>query len=117
MNQLYKSYAPYGLEIIALAYEVGADEKQTRKKLKAFKKKIGMEYELVLAGKSSKDVASAQFPMLNGIMSFPTTVIMDRDGKVLHVHTGYSGPATGQAHKELTDRIQLEIEMALDVLK
>jgi thiol-disulfide isomerase/thioredoxin len=117
MNQLYKSYAPYGLEIIALAYEVGTDEKQTRKKLKAFKKKIGMEYELVLAGKSSKDLASAQFPMLNGIMSFPTTVIMDREGKVLHVHTGYSGPATGQAHKELTDKIQLEIEMALDVLK
>jgi hypothetical protein len=50
-------------------------------------------------------------------MSFPTTLIMDKDGKILHVHTGYSGPATGQAHKELTDKIQLEIEMALDVLK
>jgi thiol-disulfide isomerase/thioredoxin len=117
MNQLHKSYEQFGLEIIALAYEVGTDEKQTRKKLKAFKKKIGMEYDLVLAGKSSKDVASAQFPMLNGIMSFPTTIIIGKDGKVLHVHTGYSGPATGPAHKELTDKIQFEIEMALDILK
>jgi hypothetical protein len=55
--------------------------------------------------------------MLNGIMSFPTTIIIGKDGKVLHVHTGYSGPATGTAHKELTDKIQLEIEMALDILK
>jgi thiol-disulfide isomerase/thioredoxin len=117
MNQLHKLYEQFGLEIIALAYEVGTDEKQTRKKLKAFKKKIEMEYDLVLAGKSSKEVASAQFPMLNGIMSFPTTIIIGKDGKVLHVHTGYSGPATGNAHKELTDKIQLEIEMALDILK
>jgi thiol-disulfide isomerase/thioredoxin len=117
MNELYKQYEQFGLEIIALAYEVGTNEKQTRKKLKSFKKKIGMEYNLVLAGKSSKEVASAQFPMLNGIMSFPTTIIIGKDGKVLHVHTGYSGPATGTAHKELTDKIQLEIEMALDILK
>lgn len=117
MNELYKQYEQFGLEIIALAYEVGTNEKQTRKKLKSFKKKIGMEYNLVLAGKSSKEDASAQFPMLNGIMSFPTTVIIGKNGKVLHVHTGYSGPATGSAHKELTDKIQLEIEMALDILK
>ena len=117
MNQLHNQYEEFGLEIIALAYEVGTNEKQTRKKLKAFKKKIGMEYVLVLAGQSSKDVASAQFPMLNGIMSFPTTIIFGKDGKVLHVHTGYSGPATGVSHKELTDKIQLEIEMALDLLK
>ncbi len=117
MNQLYKQYEQFGLEIIALAYEVGTNEKQIRKKLKTFKKKIGMEYDLVLAGKSSKEIASAQFPMLNGIMSFPTTVIFGKDGKVLHVHTGYSGPATGYAHKQLTDKIQFEIEMALDLLK
>jgi thiol-disulfide isomerase/thioredoxin len=117
MNDLHERYAQFGLEIIALAFEVGTNEKQTRKKLKSFKKKIGMEYDLVLAGKSSKEVASAQFPMLNGIMSFPTTIIIGKDGKVLHVHTGYSGPATGTAHKELTDKIQLEIEMALDILK
>lgn len=117
MEKLYQDYHDSGLEIIALAYEVGSNAKEQRKKLTLFKKRIGMSYELVLAGTSSKDVAAAQFPMLNGIMSFPTTVIIGKDGKVLHVHTGYSGPATGKAHKELTDKIQLEIEMALDLLK
>lgn len=117
MEKLYQEYRNSGLEIIALAYEVGSNAKEQRKKLTAFKKRIGMTYELVLAGSSSKDFAAAQFPMLNGIMSFPTTVIIGKDGKVLSVHTGYSGPATGIAHKELTDKIQLEIEMALDLLK
>lgn len=91
--------------------------KTNPQKIKNVQEKIGMEYDIVLAGKSSKEMASAQFPMLNGIMSFPTTVIIGKDGKVLHVHTGYSGPATGIAHKQLTDKIQYEIEMALDLLK
>lgn len=117
MEKLYQDYHNSGLEIIAFAYEVGTNAKEQRNKLSAFKKRIGMSYELVLAGTSSKEVAAAQFPMLNGIMSFPTTVIIGKDGKVLHVHTGYSGPATGSAHKELTDKIQLEIERALGLLK
>lgn len=117
MEKLYRSYHSKGLEVIALAYEVGTSTTEQRKKLQSFKKRIGMSYDLVLAGTSSKDVAAAQFPMLNGIMSFPTTVILGKDGKVLHVHTGYSGPATGEAHKILTDKIQFEIEQALDLLK
>jgi peroxiredoxin len=117
MEKIYGDYHPYGLEMVALAYEVGTNANEQRKKLRSFKKRIGMTYELVLAGTSSNDVAAAQFPMLNGIMSFPTTVIIGKDGKVLHVHTGYSGPATGIAHKQLTDKIQFEIEMALDLLK
>ncbi len=117
MEKLNQNYHESGLEIVALAYEVGTNTKEQRKKLITFKKRIGMSYDLILAGTSSKDVAAAQFPMLNGIMSFPTTVILGKDGKVLHVHTGYSGPATGEAHKILTDKIQLEIELALDLLK
>lgn len=117
MEKIYGDYHSYGLEMLALAYEVGTNAKEQRKKLRSFKKRIGMSYELVLAGTSSKEVASDQFPMLNGIMSFPTTIVLGKDGKVLHVHTGYSGPATGAAHIELTDKIQFEIKMALDILK
>lgn len=117
MEKLYQNYHGSGLEIVALAYEVGTNANEQRKKLRAFKKRIGMSYDLVLAGTSSKDVAATQFPMLNGIMSFPTTVILGKDGKVLYVHTGYSGPATGEAHKALTDKIQFEIEQALGLLK
>jgi hypothetical protein len=33
--------------------------------------------------------------MLNHVISFPTTIIIDKKGKVRNIHTGFSGPATG----------------------
>ena len=101
-KELHKKYHEQGLEIVALAYEVGTNEKSQMKRLKAFKKRLSIPYEVFLAGTSSKEVASSQFPMLNAIMSFPTSVIVGRNGKIEYVHTGFSGPATGAVYEEYT---------------
>ncbi len=34
------------------------------------------------------------------LLSFPTTLFIDKRGKVRKVHTGYSGPATGKYYQE-----------------
>jgi thiol-disulfide isomerase/thioredoxin len=101
-KQLYQKYHNQGLEIVALAYEVGSSEKSQIKRLKAFKKRLSIPYEVLLAGTSSKEVASSQFPMLNAIMSFPTSVVVGRNGKIEYVHTGFSGPATGEIYERYT---------------
>jgi hypothetical protein len=112
-KELYALYNREGLEIVALAYEVGTDQKAQIKRLQAFKKRTGIPYKIVLAGTSNKDVAASHFPMLNGIMSFPTTVFVDQKGKIQRVLTGFSGPATGNTHKQLKTDIQLEVEKLL----
>jgi thiol-disulfide isomerase/thioredoxin len=99
-KELHKKYHEQGLEIVALAYEVGTNEKSQMKRLKAFKKRLSIPYSVVLAGTSSKEVASAQFPMLNGIMSFPTSVVVGKNSKIEYVHTGFSGPATGEIYEK-----------------
>ncbi len=101
-KQLHQKYHNQGLEIVALAYEVGSNEKSQVKRLKAFKKRLSIPYEVLLAGTSSKEVASSQFPMLNAIMSFPTSVVVGQNGKIEYVHTGFSGPATGAVYEEYT---------------
>ena len=93
-----------------MSYEVGSDEKSQIKRLKAFKKRLSIPYEIVLAGTSSKEVASSQFPMLNGIMSFPTAVVVDRTGKIVYVHTGFNGPATGEAYENYTKEMKEILE-------
>ena len=113
-KELYQKYHDQGLEIVALAYEVGNDEKSQIKRLKAFKKRLAVPYEVVLAGTSSKEVASAQFPMLNGIMSFPTAVVVDRSGKIVYVHTGFNGPATGDAYLKYVNEMNILIERLVD---
>jgi thiol-disulfide isomerase/thioredoxin len=114
---LYAQYNKQGLEIVAMAYEVGDNRKAQLKKLKAFKKRTGIPYKVVLAGTSKTEVAASHFPMLNGVMSFPTTIFVDKKGKIQKIFTGFSGPATGNAYKEIKDEIQYEVEILLDLLK
>lgn len=113
--QLYGKFHPQGLEVISLAFEK-SDNKQTNlRSLKRLKDHFSIPYEILLAGKASKKEAAAKLPMLDHVLSFPTSIFIDREGKVRRIHTGFSGPGTGEYYKEFveeTDRFvtQLLIE-------
>jgi hypothetical protein len=114
LKELHAAYGKQGLEIIALGFEVGVDTKKQRSRLKKFVKDLEVNYPVYLAGTSSKEAAAAYFPMLNGIMSFPTSILVDEQGKIIAIHTGFSGPATGAAYTELVTKYKQEIENALE---
>jgi thiol-disulfide isomerase/thioredoxin len=114
LKELHAAYGKQGLEIIALGFEVGTDTKKQRSRLKRFVKDLQVNYPVYLAGTSSKEAAAAYFPMLNGIMSFPTSFLVDEQGKIIAIHTGFSGPATGAAYTELVNKYKQEIENALE---
>ena len=63
--------------------------------VKKMKEKYKVEYDYAIAGTSSKGEAAKTLPMLNHVMSFPTSIVIDKTGKVRNIHTGFSGPATG----------------------
>jgi hypothetical protein len=37
--------------------------------------------------------------MLNHVLSYPTSIYIDKTGKVRRIHTGYNGLATGSKHE------------------
>ena len=114
LQELQAEYGSKGLRVVSLAFEVGADTKKQRARLKNWMKSMNVTYPVYLAGTSSKDAASARFPMLNGIMSFPTALLVDQQGKIIAIHTGFSGPATGEAYTDLVKKYKQEIENALE---
>lgn len=95
-SKLYKKYNSKGLEIIGLAFESSKDERRVFQNLKRYKKQMGISYEILWAGKASKKYAAEVLPMLNHVMSFPTSIFIDKDGKVQRIHTGFNGPATSK---------------------
>ena len=114
LQALQAEYGSKGLHVVALAFEVGTDTQKQRARLKNWIKSMNVTYPVYLAGTSSKDAASARFPMLNGIMSFPTALLVDQQGKIIAIHTGFSGPATGDAYTDLVKKYKQEIESALE---
>ena len=95
LAQLFNKHHSNGLEIVALAFERKAGEPGALENLERMRDHFSIKYPILLAGNASKKEAAEKLPMLNHVMAFPTTVILDRGGKVRHIHTGFMGPGTG----------------------
>lgn len=98
MVELDRRYGDIGLTIVGLAYELTGDFERDARQVERFKKRHDIEYPLLIAGTSDKDVASSTLPFLDKVISYPTIVLLDDEFRIKAVHTGFSGPATGEAY-------------------
>lgn len=85
------------VEVIALAFEYAKTPEAAFKAIDRLKERIGVEYPILLAqyATTNKSRAQEKLPMLNHVFSYPTTIIVDKNGEVRKIHTGFNGPATG----------------------
>jgi len=51
--------------------------------------------------------------MLKQLLSYPTTIIIDKKGKVRKIHTGFNGPATGEKYVSFQKEFTTFIDMLL----
>ncbi len=106
LNEVYSGYEEK-VDIIGIGFEMGSNDKIKMRNLINFKKQMHVTYPILLGGDAKKEIAAELFPMLNHVMSFPTMIVIDQSGKVVKVHTGFNGPATGSHYidfkKDLTD--------------
>ena len=91
----YSTYKAKGVEIIALDYERVLDSATVKKSISKLKKQLGVEYPVLFAGTNDREEAAKTLPMLNRILGYPTTIVIDKKGIVRKIYTGFSGPATG----------------------
>jgi thiol-disulfide isomerase/thioredoxin len=96
--EFYKKNRYKDVEIVALAFEYVKTEDQGFKNIQRLKDRIGITYPVLLAqtGTDSKIEAQQKLPMLNQVLSYPTTIFIDKTGQVRKIHTGFNGPATGK---------------------
>lgn len=84
-------------EIVALAFEYAKTKEGAFTAILRLKERIGVEYPILLAqvGTSDKVITQQKLPMLNHVISYPTSIFIDKKGEVRKIHTGFNGPATG----------------------
>jgi len=93
-----KEYSNKQLVVVALAFEYAKTEEGAFKAINRLRDRIQVNYPILLAqyGGIDKELAQNKLPMLNHILSFPTTIIIDKNGEVQKIYTGFNGPATGE---------------------
>ena len=107
-SEFYKNNKNKGVEFIALAFEYAKTEASAFKSINRLIDNAGIEYPILLAQFGSSDKAAAQekLPMLNHVLSYPTTIFIDKTGKVRKIHTGFNGPATGMKYVEFKNEFE-----------
>lgn len=114
-SKFYESNKDKGLEIVALAFENAKSKEKAIKGINRMKERVGLNYEILLAqiGTNDKGKALEKMPMLNKVVSYPTTIYLDRTGKVRKIHTGFNGPATGEKYESFTKEFNTFMETLL----
>ncbi|GAB7256666.1 peroxiredoxin family protein [Polaribacter sp. OB-PA-B3] len=105
------------IKIVALAFEVAKNKDAAFKRIKRLKNRIGINYPVLLAdfgNVANKTMAQKKLPMLNHILSYPTTIFIDKKGKVRKIHTGFNGPATGKNYIDFKKDFEVFIDLLVN---
>jgi thiol-disulfide isomerase/thioredoxin len=113
LRDLYAEYRPKGLEVISLAFEYTDDVERNRRQVKRFIERFGTRHPVLLAGTTKAASASPAILPLEGWEGYPTTLFLDRRHRIVKVHSGFDGPATGERFTKLKKELVKAVEALL----
>jgi thiol-disulfide isomerase/thioredoxin len=108
VKSMYEKYHTQGLEVVPVSFERGTDKQVAFTRINSQAKQMALPYPVYLGSgaDSPQKAAAIVFAQLNHVMSFPTLILIGKDGKVKKVWTGFYGPGTGVHYKEHTAEIE-----------
>ena len=108
--QLWQDYHQRGLEVVGLAYEVSGDSATDNPLIRRYRDLYHIPFLLLRAGINDTEAAAATLPQLTNFTAFPTTIFLDRNGRVRRIHAGFYGPALPEQHAKLVADMRTEVE-------
>jgi thiol-disulfide isomerase/thioredoxin len=101
LSDYYKKNKTRGIEVIALAYERTTNFDESRKSLQSFKNRFDVTYPVLVTPVALNDSLRTEktLPQIKKILGFPTTIFIDKAGKVRKISTGFNGPGTGDHYE------------------
>jgi thiol-disulfide isomerase/thioredoxin len=101
LEELERTFGAEGLEVVAFTYEYSGDMERNRRLVGEFRKRVGADYPILFAGTTKEAGGSPLFAALVGPRAYPTTIFLDRKHRIVKVHAGFDGPATGGRYRKL----------------
>ncbi len=98
LTEFYNKNKQRGVEVIALAYELTENFERSKNSVQKFKDRFNVQYPILITGVTVSDEKRTEktLPQLTPIKVFPSTIILDKQGKVRTIDTGFFGPGTGE---------------------
>lgn len=113
LEPLYTHYRARRLEVVSLMFEHFGDFDRAAAATLRFRQHYDIHYTTLIAGVSDKDDAAKKLPALDRVYAFPTLIFIDRKGLVRKIHTGFSGPATGEHYTQFVEEFTHTLDQLL----
>lgn len=82
------------VQIFSIGFERYNEVEKSIEALTRFKSKLNINHEVLYGGSYNKNEAIKKLPFLDRVVAYPTMIITDKSNKIIHIHTGFSGPST-----------------------
>lgn len=112
LGALAARFGPKGVGFVSLAFEYTDDVERNRRQVKRFVERFRVTYPVLIAGTTRTARETAAVKPLEGFEGYPTTLFLDRAHRIVKIHSGFDGPATGERHA----RAKKEFEEAVEAL-
>ena len=107
LEKLYQEYAKDGFEIVGLSFEVQDDAELARKNLTLYRDRYALTYPLLYCGDVSESNVDKKInSQLENFFAYPTTLFIDRGGKVKTIDTGFQGPGSGDRYPAQVQKLR-----------
>lgn len=105
LSSFYNQQKNKEVEIIALAYERSTNFERAQKNIGAFQKRFNVQYPMLVSNVTLNDSLRTEktLPQLEKIKSFPSLLFIDKKGIIRKIHSGFTGPGTGEHYENFKD--------------
>jgi thiol-disulfide isomerase/thioredoxin len=109
----YEENRERGVEVVGIAFERKNDFDYAKKAISRLKERYNTGYPVLFGGEVGKESIAGALPELDNFSSYPTTIFIDKQGKVRKIHTGFNGPATGLFYQEFIEDFNDQVDSLL----
>ncbi|MCU0454181.1 MAG: TlpA family protein disulfide reductase [Bacteroidetes bacterium] len=100
LQRIAQEYRSRGLEVVALSFELSDDSAAGRRNLAIYRKKYGLDFTLLFCGSTDATYTDpALRRQIKNFGAYPTTLFIDRRGRIEDIHVGFRGPGAGAAYQ------------------
>ena len=92
LDEYYREFEG-AIDVYGLSYEYSGTLEKATAAVKKMERDLGTSFPMVIATYDPKQDRNAVLP-LEQIRSYPTSIILDHEGNVVKIHTGFYGPST-----------------------
>lgn len=96
LKQNHQSLLKDSIIVIGLSFERHKEKDKAMQRIREYRDKLELPYEVAWGGLANRDSASRVIPQISKIMAYPSLLYINEKNEIVKVHTGFDGPATSK---------------------